>query len=223
MSLDCRTCGACCTNPDENRQEGSVDWVEIEPGELILRRRAAARLVVYNAAGVAHLRLDVVDHPAGVFVYPDERFATSDPQPSQELLRFRDRRFPKKATDQRGSDGVEVPTNLRCHPSQEGQPAKEEVCLRRQRQVEARPDADSGVDENFDDEPQAIRRAGFRVVRQILSGASRQLDGLPVDGDDGLFIRVVAEPQPYLPWLRQDAPSASAGLCSDRSAMVRSS
>jgi hypothetical protein len=51
-----------------------------------------------------HLRLDVVDHPAGVAVYPDERFATSDPQPTQELLAFRDRRFPKKAIDHRGND-----------------------------------------------------------------------------------------------------------------------
>jgi hypothetical protein len=51
-----------------------------------------------------HLRLDVVDHPAGVAVYPDERFATADPQPTQELLAFRGRRFPKKATDHRGND-----------------------------------------------------------------------------------------------------------------------
>jgi Fe-S-cluster containining protein len=58
VSLDCRTCGACCTNPDENRREGTVDWVEVAPDELILRRRAAHRLVVYNAAGGAHLRLD---------------------------------------------------------------------------------------------------------------------------------------------------------------------
>jgi uncharacterized protein len=58
MSFDCRTCGACCTNPDENRREGSREWVEVAPDDAILRRRAAARLVVYNEAGLPHLRLD---------------------------------------------------------------------------------------------------------------------------------------------------------------------
>jgi Fe-S-cluster containining protein len=57
MSLDCRTCGACCTNPEENRREGTSDWVEVEPDDELLGRRAAARLVVYNQAGVPHLRL----------------------------------------------------------------------------------------------------------------------------------------------------------------------
>jgi hypothetical protein len=51
-----------------------------------------------------HLRLAVVDHPAGSLVFPDERFATSDPQPTQELLAFRDRRLPKTVTDHRGTD-----------------------------------------------------------------------------------------------------------------------
>ena len=55
---DCLTCGACCTNPRENREEGFRDWVEIDPRDVILRRRVAAKLVVYNAEGVPHLRLD---------------------------------------------------------------------------------------------------------------------------------------------------------------------
>lgn len=52
------------------------------------------------------VQLLVVDHPAGVQVYPDERF-TSDPRgPSQDLLAFRTDRqiFPARATDQRGRD-----------------------------------------------------------------------------------------------------------------------
>jgi Fe-S-cluster containining protein len=57
VSYDCRSCGACCTNPDENRREGTEEWVEVEPDEALLRRRAAAGLVVYNEAGAAHLRL----------------------------------------------------------------------------------------------------------------------------------------------------------------------
>jgi hypothetical protein len=32
----------------------------------------------------------VIDHPAGTSIFPDERFATSDPQPTQERLFFRD-------------------------------------------------------------------------------------------------------------------------------------
>jgi Fe-S-cluster containining protein len=57
MTLDCRTCGACCTSPDENRREGTDEWVEVAPDDVLLRRRAAARLVVHNADGVPHLRL----------------------------------------------------------------------------------------------------------------------------------------------------------------------
>jgi Fe-S-cluster containining protein len=57
--LDCRTCGACCANPDENRVEGVVDWVEVGPREPLLRApRLAARLVVRNSSGQCHLRLD---------------------------------------------------------------------------------------------------------------------------------------------------------------------
>jgi len=51
-----------------------------------------------------HLRLDVIDHPAGAAVFPDERFVTSGPPPSQELLALRTRHFPKAATDHRGRD-----------------------------------------------------------------------------------------------------------------------
>lgn len=60
-SLDCQTCGACCTNADENRREGFRDWVEVDRRDVLLSRRVAARLVVYNADGVPHLRLDDQD------------------------------------------------------------------------------------------------------------------------------------------------------------------
>jgi Tfp pilus assembly protein PilF len=81
--------------------------VKIEPGLLrprdgqyVLKIAEPMDEVLY----IDHLRLDVIDHPAGSFVFPDERFATADPQPTEELLAFRDRRFPKKATDHRGND-----------------------------------------------------------------------------------------------------------------------
>ncbi|MEZ4406356.1 MAG: YkgJ family cysteine cluster protein [Polyangiales bacterium] len=57
--FDCRRCGACCCNPDENRREGSVDWVEVGDHEPILKDEALARrLVVVNDKGERHLRLD---------------------------------------------------------------------------------------------------------------------------------------------------------------------
>jgi len=55
-----------------------------------------------------HLRLDVVDHPNAVHVYPDERFAIAAPFPTQELLPFKDRRFPRAALDHRGVDHVKT-------------------------------------------------------------------------------------------------------------------
>jgi Fe-S-cluster containining protein len=60
--FDCRTCGACCANPDENRAEGVVDWVEVRGDEPLLQdARLVRRLIVESAAGERHLRLD----PAG--------------------------------------------------------------------------------------------------------------------------------------------------------------
>ena len=56
---DCRACGACCINPDENRAEGVVDWVEVADDEALLDdERLARRHVVTNADGERHLRLD---------------------------------------------------------------------------------------------------------------------------------------------------------------------
>ncbi len=56
---DCQACGACCTNPDENRRERFVDYVEVAPDSRLLaapdRRK---RYVAFNAAGQPHLRLD---------------------------------------------------------------------------------------------------------------------------------------------------------------------
>ncbi len=60
----------------------------------------------------------------------------------------------------------------------------------------------------------AVRRLAHHLsgVRQPASALSWQRDGPPVDGDDGLFIPGVAEPQPRLPWPRQDAGSRGGGL-----------
>src|SRR5262249_3412835 len=95
------------SGPDgSTRPPRPEESVKIEPGPhtdvLVLTLREPMDEVMY----LDKLRLDVIDHPAGVSVFPDERFATSDPQPSQERLYFRDseRLFATKATDHRGRD-----------------------------------------------------------------------------------------------------------------------
>jgi Fe-S-cluster containining protein len=57
--FDCTRCGACCTNPEENRAEHFVDYIEVLPKDpLLAKPKLVSRLVVYNEDGVPHLRLD---------------------------------------------------------------------------------------------------------------------------------------------------------------------
>jgi Fe-S-cluster containining protein len=58
---DCTTCGACCTNPDQNRAEGYSWYLEVRDTKLLEKPDLAKKHVVYDPDGVAHLRLD----PAG--------------------------------------------------------------------------------------------------------------------------------------------------------------
>lgn len=96
------------SNPDgSTRPPRGEEAVKIEPGQLrpkdgrfLLKIAEPMDEVLY----LDHLRLDAIDHPADVAVFPDERFATAGPPPSQELLAFRTRHFPKRATDHRGRD-----------------------------------------------------------------------------------------------------------------------
>jgi uncharacterized protein len=58
VTLDCRTCGACCVNLPSNRAEGFSYWVEIDDADHILARRdLVKKLVVYDADAVPHLRV----------------------------------------------------------------------------------------------------------------------------------------------------------------------
>ncbi|MFM7148323.1 MAG: CRTAC1 family protein, partial [Gemmataceae bacterium] len=50
------------------------------------------------------LRLEVVDHPRELSVFPDERFATGGKPPTQKIIAFGPRIFPEKARDHRGQD-----------------------------------------------------------------------------------------------------------------------
>lgn len=99
----------------ESGPDGSVrpprpeESVKIEPG-LLRPKDGRFRLKIGEPMDevmyLDRLRLDVIDHPAGTSVFPDERFATSDPQPTQERLYFRDadRILATRATDHRGRD-----------------------------------------------------------------------------------------------------------------------
>lgn len=85
--------------------------VKIEPGQLrpqdgqyVIKISEPMDEVLY----LDRVRLDLIDHPAGTSVFPDERFVTAGPPPTQELLAFGTRFFPKSATDHRGRDVLKV-------------------------------------------------------------------------------------------------------------------
>ncbi len=86
--------------------------VKIEAGQLVPRSDGRYVLKIAEPMDevlyLDHLRLDVLDHPDNVDVFPDERFATAEPQPTQELLAFRERIFPVQAVDHRGRDVTTV-------------------------------------------------------------------------------------------------------------------
>ncbi|HSI03068.1 MAG TPA: YkgJ family cysteine cluster protein [Myxococcota bacterium] len=56
---DCQRCGACCTNTTANESEGYRDYVAVEPGDGIRKRKdLMKRFVILNNEGEAHLKLD---------------------------------------------------------------------------------------------------------------------------------------------------------------------
>jgi Flp pilus assembly protein TadD len=85
--------------------------VKIEPGRLVPKDGQFLLKIAEPMDEVLYLdrlQLVAIDHPADVSVYPDERFVASGPQPSQELLAFRARHFPAKATDHRDRDVTQL-------------------------------------------------------------------------------------------------------------------
>jgi hypothetical protein len=69
-------------------------------GHFVLKVAEPMNEVTY----LDRLQLLVLDHPAAVSVYPDERFVASGPPVTQDLLAFRQRVFPARARDHRGRD-----------------------------------------------------------------------------------------------------------------------
>jgi hypothetical protein len=85
--------------------------VKIEAGQLALRNSRYTLKIAQpmdEATYIDRLQMVVVDHPAAVQVYPDERFVEAEPYPSQDLLALRTEIFPVKACDHRGQDVSEI-------------------------------------------------------------------------------------------------------------------
>ncbi len=85
--------------------------VKIEPG--ILRPRDGKLSIKINEPMdelmfIDRLQLVAIDHPKDSRVHPDERFATSEPPVTQQLLVFKDSIGPVKAVDHRGKDVTEL-------------------------------------------------------------------------------------------------------------------
>jgi hypothetical protein len=81
--------------------------VKIEPRQLALKDGHYVVRIAEPMDEVTYLdrlQLVVVDHPAGVQVYPDERFSTDGSQPSQELIAFSEQVHPIAARDHLGRD-----------------------------------------------------------------------------------------------------------------------
>ncbi len=84
--------------------------VKIEPGLLAPRDGFFVLKIAEPMSEVSYLdklQLAVIDHPAGVRVYPDERFSTGSP-PSQDLIAFDREIHPVAARDHRGRDVTET-------------------------------------------------------------------------------------------------------------------
>ena len=56
QDYNCEQCGACCTNPDENRREGFTAYVDVAPNSPLIKKEK--RFVVLDAEGNASMRLD---------------------------------------------------------------------------------------------------------------------------------------------------------------------
>jgi hypothetical protein len=90
------------TRPPRPEESVKIEPEQLAPreGNYVLRFAEPMDEVTY----LDRLQLAAIDHPAGVYVYPDERFATDDRPASQEIFSFRDMVYPVKATDHRGRD-----------------------------------------------------------------------------------------------------------------------
>jgi hypothetical protein len=94
------------TRPGRPEESVKLDANHLRPkdGMYLLRIAEPMDEVTY----LDRVRLDVIDLPPGVDVFPDERFATGGPGPTQERLYFRERFFAQDAVDSHGKDVTAV-------------------------------------------------------------------------------------------------------------------
>lgn len=90
------------TRPPRPEESVKIEADQLKPKDGNYRLKLAEPMneILY----LDSLRLDAVDHPAGVEVYPDERFAAGASPPTQKLLAFRTWFSPARARDHRGRD-----------------------------------------------------------------------------------------------------------------------
>jgi tetratricopeptide (TPR) repeat protein len=88
--------------PPRSEESVSIEAEQLVPrdGQYVLKFAEPMDETTY----LDSLHLVVVDRPPNVRVYPDERFVTTDPPPSQHLIAFDKEIFPVTARDHRGRD-----------------------------------------------------------------------------------------------------------------------
>jgi tetratricopeptide (TPR) repeat protein len=96
--------GAC--RPPRSEESVAIEAEQLAPrdGQYVLKIAEPMDETTYLDC----LQLVVVDHPPDVRVYPEERFVTTGPPPSQQLVAFDKEIFPIAARDQRGRDVTET-------------------------------------------------------------------------------------------------------------------
>jgi hypothetical protein len=92
--------GSC--RPPRSQESVNIESEQLatRDGQYVLKITEPMDEVTY----LDSLQLVVVDRPPGVRVYPDERFVTTEPPPSQQLVAFGKEIFPVAARDHRGRD-----------------------------------------------------------------------------------------------------------------------
>jgi hypothetical protein len=108
--------------PPDPTESVKVDASLVVPrdGKVVFKLLESMEEVCY----VDHCDLQVVDHPADVTVFPDERFAGERPFPDGRLLAYRREILPVAARDGRGADVLDrvvaidrrYPDSFRLHP-----------------------------------------------------------------------------------------------------------
>jgi hypothetical protein len=96
-----RTC-----RPPRSEESVKIEAKQLVPrdGQYELRIAEPMDEVCY----LDYLELVAIDHPADMHVYPDERFVTAGPPPSQQLVAFRKEVYSVRAVNHRGQDVTAV-------------------------------------------------------------------------------------------------------------------